>query len=314
MLSSIKLSAPAKVNLFLEVTGKRPDGYHELATLFAKIELADTIYIRKAKKPGVSLKIINKSGCKLSAGQDNLVSRAVVAVIAAYKIKEGVSITLTKRIPIGAGLGGGSSDAGAALRGMCALFNLTETPWKDAKIRKIARGLGADVPVFLYKEGFLLGRGIGDRLTPLRVRGPLPYMTLVYPGEPVSTAEVYRRLVLPPRRGVLTNLRSLSKLKLLLEGGGSLSDWKNLLFNRLEEAVLPYHKTVRLSRVELVTWGAQAAMMSGSGSCVFALSESRSRARQLAGLVKGEGRNVFATCFTRGSCYADKRDTHPPDA
>ena len=271
MPKTVKVTAPAKINLFLEITGKRPDGYHNLVTLFAKTGLEDKLELRATSKPGVELHLVNKSGCPLSASPDNLAIRAAQAVMTAYKIKPGVAIKLEKRIPIGAGLGGGSSDAGAVIRGMCELFALTKTPWKDRKLLALARKLGADVPVFLFNESFLIGRGIGEKLTPLKVTASLPSVTLVYPGTPSPTAEAYRRLVIPERKKSLTNLRALSKLKIMLEGGPCPVDWTNLLFNRLEESVLPYNESVRSARQMLLAAGAGAVLMSGSGSCVFIL-------------------------------------------
>ncbi|MFA5162234.1 MAG: 4-(cytidine 5'-diphospho)-2-C-methyl-D-erythritol kinase [Elusimicrobiales bacterium] len=309
-MRKITLAAPAKINLFLEITGKRPDGYHNIATLFAKISLADKITIAKSGKPG--FRLINRTPCPLSAGADNLALRAEKAVREEFGINGCTTITLEKNIPIGAGLGGGSSDAAAVIKGMCRLFGITTRPWENRRLSAIARGLGADVPVFLREEAFLVGTGIGDRLKPLPARGRLPYLTVVYPGVPVSTADAYRALRPAPRTEVLTRLLSLYKLKRMLEGGAASDNWISLLFNRLEQPVLPRYKAVRDIRAELAAHGAKAVLMSGSGSCVFAISDTAAQSKRIAAAVAGGRAAAYAVKFLRGE-YADKRNPHPHD-
>jgi 4-diphosphocytidyl-2-C-methyl-D-erythritol kinase len=310
MKNKIILDAPAKINLFLEVTGKRPDGYHDIATLFAKLALRDTVELRAKKTPGVAFSLVNKSGCAICAEQDNLAVRAATAVLENCAIKGGVHIKLTKRIPIGAGLGGGSSDAAAVMRGMCMLFGISGEPWKDRKLLRVARGLGADVPVFLYPHSFLIGRGIGEKLVPLSVRGGGEKVFLVYPGVPSPTAEAYRRLIIPERKKSLTKLRALSRLKVMLEGG-ACPDWENLLFNRLEESVLPHNRSVRSVKKAFLDAGAGAVLMSGSGSCVFSLCVSRAERISIAKLALRKGWTVYNTqTAVGGVSYADQRNSH----
>src|ERR1700758_2090608 len=159
---SIKIQCPAKVNLFLEVTGKRPDGYHRLATLFAKINLYDVLELEADMTGEIKLEIeLDNGSALLSAGDDNLVMRAARAFYKAFRVGQGVKIKLIKRIPMGAGLGGGSSDAAGTLLGLARLFDIKLDAKKRKKLHDIAVTLGADVPFFLRSENFCLGTGIG---------------------------------------------------------------------------------------------------------------------------------------------------------
>ena len=250
-MSSLTLKAPAKVNLFLEVTGKRPDGYHELAMLFAKTSLCDTLHlqVQPAQQEQLHLQIT------------------------------------------GPGLGGGSSDAGTVLRGLCQLFG------KDPlELLPQATRLGADVPVFLYPEVFLRAEGIGEKLTPVPAAGPLPWAVLVYPDQNVPPQGGFARLQLPRPDDVLTKLSNLDKLIEYLRQGVSAGQWHELLFNRLEEAVLPYECAVRDVKEDFLALGA-CPLMSGSGSTVFVLTPNRTRADNLAEQIKKQGRKVFVVHF-----------------
>lgn len=290
-MKTITLKAPAKINLFLEVTGKRLDGYHELDTIFAKLDFGDTVSVSLSSRKGpVTLKIDNRTGLDLSSGADNLAMRAAELVRGFYGIENAVSIKLVKRIPMGAGLGGGSSDAGTVIRGLCAL--LGKDPL-ERPLRALAAKLGADVPVFLYENGLMRGRGIGDRLTPLPLGGDKPYVAVFYPGVPQPTGPVFRALALPSCRDVLTSTASLNKLKIALKKGLGPAVWGKFLFNRLEAAVVPMNAGVRLLRTELSA-KADFVLMSGSGSSVFCLCEDRRKALQLVRQLGDAPRSSFA--------------------
>lgn len=292
-MSSLTLKAPAKVNLFLEVTGKRPDGYHELAMLFAKTSLCDTLHlqVQPAQQEQLHLQITGPLGSGLAADDNNLVLRAVRAFEQHFGLTLRADISLEKHIPMGAGLGGGSSDAGTVLRGLCQLFG------KDPlELLPQATRLGADVPVFLYPEVFLRAGGIGEKLTPVPAAGPLPWAVLVYPDQNVPTQGVFARLQLPRPDDVLTKLSNLDKLIEYLRQGVSAGQWHELLFNRLEEAVLPYECAVRDVKEDFLALGA-CPLMSGSGSTVFVLTPNRTRADNLAEQIKKQGRKVFVVHF-----------------
>ena len=292
-MHTISLSAPAKVNLFLEVTGKRPDGYHELATLFAKISLSDyiTISADQSDEEDLFLEITGPLGKGLQADESNLVLRAVRAFEEEFNIKLKAHITLEKHIPMGAGLGGGSSDAGTTLLALCRIFN------KDPlRLLPRAAKLGADVALFLYPDTFLKGEGIGEKLTPVEVNAPPPYVVLVYPDTHVPTKGVFARLHLDSANNRLTKTSLLDKLLLSLKNADSLQEWSSFLFNRLEEAVLPYVDSVKKLKDDFLQLKA-ITLMSGSGSTVFALTSTQEQAKDLAEKMKKEGRKVFITHF-----------------
>jgi len=181
MRGMIAERARAKVNLGLAVLGRRPDGYHELHTVFATLDLADLVRLAPTGK-GIALKV---TGAELPLGEENLAHRAARAYIEATGLTAGVAIEIEKRIPVAAGLGGGSADAAAVLRGMERLFGA------GADLFALARRLGADVP-FLLRGGLAEARGVGERLDPLPPT--TLHLVLVNPGFPVPTSEVYRAL------------------------------------------------------------------------------------------------------------------------
>lgn len=305
-MSQITLSAPAKVNLFLEVTGKLPNGYHELATLFAKISLADTLRVEAeiAVQENLQLEITGPLAAGLSAGEDNLVLRAVRAFEEEFNCKLRAHIVLEKHIPMGAGLGGGSSDAGTVLRALCHLFD------KDPlSLVSRAAKLGADVPLFLYPDTFLKGEGIGEKLTPIEAPGPMPWAVLVYPDTAVATKGVFGRLRAADPKIILTNISKLSKLIRYVKEGSPFTQWQTLFFNRLEEAVLPYVCSVRDVKQDFLALGL-FPLMSGSGSTVFALTTDRKKAADFAGKLNKQGRKVFVVQFG-GTKDEDNRNSDP---
>jgi 4-diphosphocytidyl-2-C-methyl-D-erythritol kinase len=272
----VKFQCPAKVNLFLEVTGRRKNGYHTLATLFAKVNVYDVLDMEFINGGRPTLEIVDELGTvpPLSAGPDNLVLRAAEAFYKAFRIGVGVRITLTKRIPMGAGLGGGSSDAAGTLLGLAKLFQIDLTAARKRRLHEIAVKLGADVPFFLKDANFCRATGIGDRLKPVRVHKSLPYMIVAWPGFGSPTGPVYGAL--PPRRRAetLTRLSQLDRLIRSLKRGRPVEEWGGLLFNRLEQAQLPVMKDVAQARRILEAAGVKGVRMSGSGSSVFGFVSS----------------------------------------
>jgi len=290
----IKIDARAKLNLFLEVTGRRADGYHDLATLFARIGVADALSFKKTKSPGIRLKVKNcPPGLKQ---EDNIVHKAAVKFFGAFKISPAVEISLEKNIPVGAGLGGGSSDAAAALLGLAKLYRLPNAA--AGKLMEIAAGLGSDVPFFMLDTRAALGTGRGEKLKVLKLAGRLPWVVLVYPGVPVYTKEVYGSLKLGGPADIKARVADFRALAGLLGRGKFTKERGALLFNRLEEPVLPRHKAVRLAKRRLIGSGADAVMMSGSGASVFALCWDKAKAGRVAAAARRiRGYRVFLTKF-----------------
>lgn len=255
----IHVSAPAKINLFLQVTGKRPDGYHELVTLISPIRLADEVHL----EPGKFGTRIACSNPAVPTDDSNVAHQAAEVFIRHFLRRRslsafGVDIAIEKRIPIGAGLGGGSSDAAAVLYGLNEHYGF---PFHREDLMEMGLEIGADVPFFIFGQP-ALATGIGERLVPYRDLTPY-FVLLLYPGISVSTAEVYKNLDLG-----LTNCEK--KLKDF--------DLKDRPFdavfhscNDLESVTLGKYPQVKAAKTAVSGCGAQGVLMSGSGSTVFGL-------------------------------------------
>jgi 4-diphosphocytidyl-2-C-methyl-D-erythritol kinase len=249
--------APAKLNLFLHVTGRRADGYHELQTLFQLIDLADTIAIRVREDGAIE----RPEGPRDVPPESDLVVRAAHALKAATGIKLGADLKVLKRIPLGGGLGGGSSDAATTL---LALNELWRCGLGDGELAVLGRSLGADVPVFI--EGFSAwGEGIGERLT--KVVLPERWYLVIHPGVAVSTASVFQSPELT-RNSLLITIRGF------FESGGR---------NDCEGVVRQLSPEVG----EALDWLGRIApaRLTGTGSCVFAAFTSAPEAERLAARV-----------------------------
>ena len=198
------------------------------------------------------------------------------------------------------------------MRALCIAFG--KNP-KDKKLLRAAAKLGADVPFFLYDETFCLGRGIGERLTPLACCGKLPRLVVAFPGVPVPTAQVYKDLRLGGPRELLTSQKSLRRLIILLKKGKPYSAWGQLLYNRLEQSVLPNNDRVAALQSQLRGEGCVFVLMSGSGSSSFALVGGAAEASRIARRVNATGRRVFSTRFhtTGVKNYENHGNPHSSD-
>jgi 4-diphosphocytidyl-2-C-methyl-D-erythritol kinase len=292
----VKFQCPAKVNLFLEVTGRRKDGYHTLNTLFAKINIYDVLDMEVVNGNRPILEIIDELETGgLSAGPDNLVLRAAEAFYKSFRVGVGVKIVLTKRIPMGAGLGGGSSDAAGTLLGLAKLLQIELNAAKKKKLHSIAIKLGADVPFFLKDANFCRASGIGDRLRPVEIAKSLPFMVVAWPGFGSPTGPVYTALPARRRPEILTRLSQLDKLIRSLKKGRPVEEWGGLLFNRLEQAELPIMKEVAQARRILEAAGAKGTRMSGSGSSVFGFVSSHGEGERVVRRLQAYPWKVFLT-------------------
>ena len=293
----MKIQCPAKINLFLEITGVRRDGYHRLATLFAKINLYDVLDFSYAPDGTIELDGETAPGIgSITFGKDNLIYRAARAFYRLFNVGQGVHIHLAKRIPIGAGLGGGSSDAAGTLLGLQKYFKIKPTILQKKKLKRLAASLGADVPFFLHPAVFCLGTGIGDRLKAVHIKKSLPYMVLVYPRVPISTAAAYKNVPHGSASDVLTRVSHLDRLTANLRRGRPIKEWENLLFNRLESADLPDLSRVAEVRDVLSRMGARGVRMSGSGSSVFGFVSSHEEGEKLAARLSRYPWSVFLSC------------------
>ncbi len=275
----IKLLAPAKINLFLNVINKRQDGYHELETILQKIELYDTIILEK-KDEEIELE------CSEVAGAENLAYKAANLLKQELGVKKGVRIKVEKNIPIAAGLGGGSSDAATTLIGLNKLWHLDLT---QNDLISLAAKLGADVPFFIFNEGLALGTGIGTIITPLPAL-PQFWLIMICPKIKISTTKIYKSL-----NFMLTNASIKGKIIEIAIKEANIEKISRLLYNTLEEVVLPKYRIIKRLKEELLNAGALGALMSGSGSTVFGIVKTKSEALNIYNKLKGGDELIFVT-------------------
>ena len=273
-MPEVRIPAFAKINLRLDILGKRDDGFHELRTIFQTISLHDELRLRASRSPGISLTIQGNQPLSAEPPQKNLVYRAVEALRHELKIASGVEIALQKTIPAGRGLGGGSSDAAAALLGY---LRLTKKKLAAARLLEIASSLGADVPFFLL-GGRALGVNKGDEIYPLPDI-PKSQILVVSPKDIyVPTPDAYGWLEAKPF--ALTNSAGTSKLfqfcalSWSAQGSGLSNDFERPVFQR-------YPRLDQIKR-ELLQRGAAEASLAGSGSAVFGVFPSPAMARRAA--------------------------------
>ena len=278
--SRLSLKAHAKINLTLEVLGKRPDGYHEVAMIMQSVSLHDTVTL-SLRDSGISLACDRPD---LPCDSGNLAFRAADLLRREVGVARGVQIELTKRIPLAAGLAGGSTDAAAVLKGLNRLWQLA---LPAAELERLAARLGSDVP-FCLRGGTSLATGRGEILTPLP-DFPGHGVVLVNPPLQVSTAWVYGNY-----RGVAVNRRGdISSLRRSIEQQ-DFSAVAGAVFNDLETVTIPAYPQVAAIKEQLLQAGAAGVLMSGSGPTVFALTPDRASAGELAGRAAlGAGEAVF---------------------
>ena len=270
-MKSVLVPAYAKVNLRLDILGRRSDGYHELRTIFQTISVRDTLSLEVSGDSRIDLRIIGNPALAGEPGPDNLVYRALDELRRELQIKQGLRAVLTKRIPVGRGLCCGSSDAAAAL---IALLKLTGKRMEGARLAEIASRLGADVPFFL-RGGRALGIGRGDEIYPLPDVARASILVVSPSDIAVPTRDAYRWL---PRR--LTKRPDPTKLWRFCAlcwspQGGALS-------NDFEAAVFPRYTRLAAIKRELLRQGAAEASLAGSGSAVFAVFRNPAMARRAA--------------------------------
>jgi 4-diphosphocytidyl-2-C-methyl-D-erythritol kinase len=271
-VNSITLKAPAKVNYLLDVIRRRPDGYHDLRMVMQRVNLCDEITLTLTKDPLISVRC-GKAG--VPDGPGNIAWKAARALLDLDNSSRGVTISITKNIPVAAGLGGGSSDAATVLMGMNELLALGLS---DRRLMEIGVKLGADVPFFIFKKT-ALAQGIGEELTVMPDM-PRAWVLLVNPGVHVSTAWVYNNLKLT-NRGELARLPSFY---------GTVADICSICANDLESVTIPAFPVIAEIKEALLRHGAMGAMMSGSGPTVFGLfQDSDAAEKALIALKKDTG-------------------------
>ncbi|OAT82945.1 4-(cytidine 5'-diphospho)-2-C-methyl-D-erythritol kinase [Desulfotomaculum copahuensis] len=286
----LELAAHAKINLSLDIKGRRADGYHELETVMQSIALHDRLVFSAAADGAISLEC--DSG-EVPAGPENLVYRAALLLRENTRCRRGVRISLAKRIPVAAGLGGGSADAAAALAGLNRFWNLGLPP---AVLCSLAAVLGADVP-FCLRGGTALARGKGELLTPLPA---LPAMGVVLAKPPfgVSTARVYAAYDQRPAGPGPDTAAMLAAIEQRDPAAVA-----RCLGNVLEPVTASLHPVINDIRRALLRAGAMNALMSGSGPAVFGLCRDEREAGRVAARLTDVPGKILVTRLA-GNCPA----------
>jgi 4-diphosphocytidyl-2-C-methyl-D-erythritol kinase len=273
-MPEVRIPAFAKINFRLHILGKRADGFHELRTIFQTISLHDELRLRSSRRPGISLNIEGNQSLSAQPAEKNLVYRAVDALRRELRISIGVEIELKKAIPAGRGLGGGSSDAAAALLGY---LRLAKKKLAAPRLLEIAALLGADVPFFLH-GGRALGINKGDEIYPLPDIAKLHILVVSPRDIHVPTPDAYRWLKAEPlgltKSVVTSKLFEFCALSWSTQGSGLSNDFEGSVFRR--------HPRLDKIKRELLQRGAAEASLAGSGSAVFGVFPSPAMARRAA--------------------------------
>jgi 4-diphosphocytidyl-2-C-methyl-D-erythritol kinase len=260
-MDKINLPAYAKINIGLNIISDRSDGYHNIETVLQQIDLCDQIGIKKSKNSEI---IIRSDSANIPLGEKNICYKAAMLVRQLVEKKDGIAIEIEKRIPVGSGLGGGSSDAAAILMGLNQLWQLGLS--RD-DLHLLALKLGADVPFFLH-GGTALATGIGEILITFELPFSF-YSVLIYPNIEISSTWAYKNFNFS-----LTKTKKSIKLSHIFLNQKAFSDLQNVLSNDLEEVVFQKYPILRDIKQMLYRQGALFACMSGSGSTIYGLFEN----------------------------------------
>ncbi len=274
---SVTVNCPAKVNLFLETHGLRPDGFHEIETVMQAITLYDDLLLSPSMGRGIEFRC---SDPRLPGGPENLAYRAAELIDREIGLPKGVFIALEKQIPAGAGLGGGSSDAAGVLCGLNELFGLGLS---RVELSGLAAELGSDIAFFVY-GGTAHCTGRGEKVAPVETDLTMHYVVYC-PRSRVSTAEAYQNL---SRLGLTSGEHSATFILDCFAQGDFAAVCENV-FNRLDEAAVSLAPEVGEAKRFLARVASQAAFVSGSGAAVYVLLDSAGRAAEVAERMRAEG-------------------------
>jgi len=294
MLNSLSLKAPAKINLYLEITGNRPDGYHDLVMVLQSINLSDRLDIHSI---GTDEIFIHCDHPEVPTDHTNLAYKAAKLLQNLYPDFGGVEITITKNIPIGAGLAGGSSNAAAVLVGIDRLWNLGLT---QGELREMSAQLGSDVP-FCISGGTVLAVGRGELLSPLPTLEKLALVICKPRKLGISTVWAYQTF---RSQGLLTSKSHQSHSSQMLAAISSRDESSHrqiarMLYNDLERVVLPAYPEIAQIKQDLEAQECLGVLMSGSGSTVFAIAQNIESAQRIAGNMIQDDLDVWVTTSCR---------------
>lgn len=287
--------APAKLNLYLDVLEQRPDKYHNIETLFEKIDLKDEITI-KEKAKGINLRVEPLNVCP--SGKDNIAYKAIKALFKIANVKPGLDVTIKKNIPVSAGMGGGSSDAASILRSLNKVFELGISP---EKLFSIAEEIGKDVPFFMLDASFAIGRGAGEILEPVDTTSSFSHLVLK-PRVPLSTAEMYKRI---DDRGARKRKNGIEKIIADLKKN-DLESLNKDYYNIFEEVLGDEIRDIKRAKDLLAKIGAEPGFLSGSGPSVFCILKDRKTAVDAMKRIPQKlDIDVFLATTYKGGIYGD---------
>ena len=277
------LKAPAKINLFLEILNKRQDGYHNIESIMHTVSLFDILEFEPKEENKIDLICIGNNN--VSNDKNNLVYKAVIKFKEQYNINKGIKITLTKNIPTGAGLGGGSSDAAATLVALNKIWNVNAG---IKELESLGAKIGADVPFFITGGTAKISQ-IGNVVEKIKTDFNYTFV-LVKPNFSISTVYAYSRVKFP-----LTNLQKINTItECIATGKFSVEKARVLFFNRFEDFVFDIYPEIKLIKDTLGRLGC-VSLMSGSGSCVFGLVEDTNKTNYIINELKKYDWNVWVT-------------------
>lgn len=282
-MKKVYLKAYAKINLFLQVLNKRDDGYHEIKSVFQRIDLYDEIYILKTNNNNDFILETNVSEIN---NENNIIFKAYKKIQEKYHVVKGIKVILKKNIPMQAGLGGGSSDCASFILGINKLFNLK---MNNSEICDLAKGLGADVVPCLY-NGANLVTGIGDIVEPLNSLLNF-HLLIIQPGFANSTKEMYKLIDEKKIKEKNYNEQFINVINALQEK--DIYKLANNLYNTFEE-VCPNKEIVQKIKNELCKNGALGSIMTGSGSCILGIYDSKKQLLSAAQKIVGKYKTYVA--------------------
>lgn len=303
---TVRINAPAKINLVLRVLDRRPDGYHNLWSVMQTVRLEDELYLGLSARAGIRLQC---DGAGVPTDGRNLIVRAAAAVFARAGLAEsrppGVEIHVIKRIPVSAGLGGGSSDAAATIIALNVLLGLG---WTRDMMAGVGAPLGSDVPFFLFAPCALV-RGRGEDVTSLSVTGTR-WVVLVNPGFPIETRWAYEQLS-KGRTGVRPPSEALRRIE--QEGAVAWEQIVAAMENDFDTALVPTHDALGRIKRQLLEAGAEATLLSGSGATVFGVFRDEPAAvRAQEALAKTRGWRAFAVPASSVPLSCEAGGAHHP--
>lgn len=282
-MDKIYIKARAKVNLTLEILEKRPDNYHNLKSVFQKVNLYDELYVEKSEHDGCEI-LTNVE--KLNS-KDNIIYKAYVKLREEYPQITGIKVNLNKKIPMEAGLAGGSTDCASFLVAMNKLFNLN---MNKEKFENIGKGLGADVVPCFYNKA-LLAEGIGEMITPIHTNFKY-YIVIIKPHISCSTKEMFKKL--DEREKIKQKENSNKIIEALQEH--NLKKLTNNLYDVFEE-VMEEKEIIENIKKELIQNGALGSLMTGSGSCVYGIFENKEIAKNAYNALKLKYQTYITTSY-----------------